>query len=1194
MAFVHKNRREIAAAFADIGFSQEEDVIVEDRTDSDAVCWKTRVSDWVKGENFEQALPEERDETRSNHPDPANSQNVPESPKAIEESDESDNGEDVTESWLQDYRKFIFRTPAFQWLLARLRNELRLVPMKPQSKEAIGKEIMSALPSSRIISKEISSQSYSATFELEWDIFEFLETQGYSRPPHEVFEGIITLTGSSLDAQAATCSQYLGQTWPSTVEDMVALMKGVLKEKRSDPLPRKLSDGTTLRVCVRNSKFLAEAYGVAATIAEIGEQLAWLGAALRTSPEQSGLVYCTPTIISILQSNSPSSLSEFQPRSTGIACKIGFTMEKIPVTLTTNGQCWQAVFRNPVIVRGYPIPQRAEWNTGLEIPLNVMAGLARALEVQQFKDKVCVKGFSTMLVPVRRSGDVLCWHLLYKKDGSRISYLDNDLDQEQDVTQLDLLENSRHVLGWCSRAKLVVGSSVKHSMLEKPKADGALTGRFVTRGRTVAGGSAVPVGARESPQLFSNGYVRRLQFLKTRFVLLWDKDDERGWLVSGTIALLLALRAFLAGPYKSALNFKSEDFQESDKPLTAMSAFETLNNDHNQKLPLYSDGTSLKSKIEDLCSLLEHLVDHQTDIAGNCGIKLSKKPRGDLEGWEFEDVAGMDQDPLHPRVAEIKPHGKGWVDFTRAIQAVTLFGRGFGDIIQPAVKTCSRWASLPKGRYYIAVCVSDLDKVFKEHGFPRDGHIRLSDNLIWHTPAKSEFCQCPPGSDQDNCEPVQTVFPLNLSLSESLSARGNNLPKEGALIFGHSSQFSWIWDDLGHPREGQLGEPASSSPKDSGIGSSLTPSESEGQVLSFSRPDTRFMESPSNARNDPTAPPVSEPALQTYPRHLYTVGILCALPKELKAVRALFDETHNHPENVPDDRYVFGKMGHHMVVATCLSKYGTGQAALAAGDMKHIFSLRFCLLVGIGGGVPSQDNDIRLGDVVVGEEVVQYDLGQRRGGLFERKEQPLRSPPDFLMDAISAKLKADPNLPSDHLSRHLQTIFSNPRMPRSYCHQGQDRDVLFQPCSECRLSQGPCPQKSQHVRLQRDPRPTLEPEVHYGRIASGNQVIKDARFRDEQARKLNVICFEMEAAGVVNALPCLVIRGICDYCDVQKNDVWQEYAAATAAAYAKLLLTVMNKTDMDDDSCRHSHGARKSLAGTKHRLSQCSNGPRKR
>lgn len=85
--------------------------------------------------------------------------------------------------------------------------------------------------------------------------------------------------------------------------------------------------------------------------------------------------------------------------------------------------------------------------------------------------------------------------------------------------------------------------------------------------------------------------------------------------------------------------------------------------------------------------------------------------------------------------------------------------------------------------------------------------------------------------------------------------------------------------------------------------------------------------------------------------------------------------------------------------------------------------------------------------------------------------------------------------------------------------------------------------------------------IYYGLVASGNRVIKNAAFRDRLADELGALCFEMEAAGAAKAFPCLVIRGICDYCDAQKNDVLQEYAAATAAAYAKLLIGVVAKED---------------------------------
>ena len=91
--------------------------------------------------------------------------------------------------------------------------------------------------------------------------------------------------------------------------------------------------------------------------------------------------------------------------------------------------------------------------------------------------------------------------------------------------------------------------------------------------------------------------------------------------------------------------------------------------------------------------------------------------------------------------------------------------------------------------------------------------------------------------------------------------------------------------------------------------------------------------------------------------------------------------------------------------------------------------------------------------------------------------------------------------------------------------------------------------------------------VHYGLIASGNQVIKDATFRDTLNKDLggHVLCVEMEAAGLMDNFPCIVIRGICDYGDSHKNKDWQEQAAAVAAAFAKELLEHVQPSDVDEE-----------------------------
>ena len=77
--------------------------------------------------------------------------------------------------------------------------------------------------------------------------------------------------------------------------------------------------------------------------------------------------------------------------------------------------------------------------------------------------------------------------------------------------------------------------------------------------------------------------------------------------------------------------------------------------------------------------------------------------------------------------------------------------------------------------------------------------------------------------------------------------------------------------------------------------------------------------------------------------------------------------------------------------------------------------------------------------------------------------------------------------------------------------------------------------------------------------------MKDAILRDKLAREQGVLCFEMEAAGIMNRFPCLVIRGICDYCDSHKNKQWQGYAAMTAAAYTKELLMMIPCEDVEKE-----------------------------
>lgn len=297
----------------------------------------------------------------------------------------------------------------------------------------------------------------------------------------------------------------------------------------------------------------------------------------------------------------------------------------------------------------------------------------------------------------------------------------------------------------------------------------------------------------------------------------------------------------------------------------------------------------------------------------------------------------------------------------------------------------------------------------------------------------------------------------------------------------------------------------------------------------------------------------------------YTIGWICALPIEMAAAVGMLDEDHDTlPQNPRDNNsYTLGRIGDHNVVIVCLPAgiMGTTSAALVATQMLITFrGLRFGLMVGIGGGVPSKEHDIRLGDVVVSTPtrvfggVIQYDIRKVAvDGRFMRTGS-LAKPPDVLLGAL-AKLRAKQIVDGTKLANHIsKTMTRYPRMAAQYAHPGIAHDSLYEADYDHVVGDATCSHCDISRRIVREPRSSLYPAIHYGLIASGNMIMKDGSTRDKLGQELGVLCVEMEAAGLMDSFPCLVIRGICDYADSHKNKRWQHYAAMTAAAYTKELV----------------------------------------
>jgi nucleoside phosphorylase len=235
-------------------------------------------------------------------------------------------------------------------------------------------------------------------------------------------------------------------------------------------------------------------------------------------------------------------------------------------------------------------------------------------------------------------------------------------------------------------------------------------------------------------------------------------------------------------------------------------------------------------------------------------------------------------------------------------------------------------------------------------------------------------------------------------------------------------------------------------------------------------------------------------------------GVVTALPMERDAVvRRLQDSQKVRDEAIDIRTYHLGEVtvskGSYRVAVVLTSDMGNVDAAAAASDLIRHWDPRYLFMLGIAGGMP-RDN-LHLGDVVVADQVIEYEYAKELEGTSDIRQRVHRCCP-LLLDRVRemSNWRGDIGLPC----------------PAS----GGERPRLF-----------------------------------VGPIASGNKVVASEMAR-ENIRKIHsrILAIEMEGEGVAAAAwqaatpkQVMVVRGISDLADAAKGDSWQEYAAAAAATF---------------------------------------------
>ena len=275
-----------------------------------------------------------------------------------------------------------------------------------------------------------------------------------------------------------------------------------------------------------------------------------------------------------------------------------------------------------------------------------------------------------------------------------------------------------------------------------------------------------------------------------------------------------------------------------------------------------------------------------------------------------------------------------------------------------------------------------------------------------------------------------------------------------------------------------------------------------------------------------------------------TIGIITALPKEFAAIKKIIEPVEESWDKSRNrgDRYIIGKLKsaddkeHHVALGLCGE--GNNLAAVRCSNLlNHFPDIKAIIMCGIAGGVPNVEDassHVRLGDIVVATNIIQYDYGKVKADCFEEKSIPTKC--SLMMQKAIDRIKVD-EFEDIYLYRDLIDQYANGHFKKP----SSSTDIIYD-------------EKERIIPHPEDLSRSIYPKVHYGCIASANQVVKNSLVREKLKADHKALAIEMEGSGIADAstndsVSFIVIRGICDYCDTHKNDAWQNYAAMVAAAY---------------------------------------------
>ncbi|KAI9150618.1 Kinesin light chain [Paramyrothecium foliicola] len=303
------------------------------------------------------------------------------------------------------------------------------------------------------------------------------------------------------------------------------------------------------------------------------------------------------------------------------------------------------------------------------------------------------------------------------------------------------------------------------------------------------------------------------------------------------------------------------------------------------------------------------------------------------------------------------------------------------------------------------------------------------------------------------------------------------------------------------------------------------------------------------------------------PHHdkIFKTAMICALPLEYDAVSLIFDEIWDEEDS--HSGYMIGRIGQLPVVLALLSGMVKASAAGTAARIRSkCWNIQLALVYDFGRKYPDRfiskdgpENHINTPNKNVRHVLNLLETSFERLRLQQKSVFFLAEPQAKAVRQKYQSIYRYPGATEDKLYtpsyRHIHR-----KAPACIC--GAWQKPSDPACEEALKSSGDvlhCEEiflvpRNRLKRHKNEGEGFPEPSIHVGVVGSGDLVLKSGEHRDNIARPKDIIAFEMEGAGVSEELPCVIIKGVCDFADCHKNKRWQHFAAAVAASTTKAIL----------------------------------------